>query len=201
MPPSDKKLACAFARDSNLAQAGQTVPKARETRCSLSEGFHADPPSLVNQPLWNTGEVTYAWRTSNVASNANEMVGPRSPLLPILGSQTSGHGNIQMDRGLPWGGQQSGTALFPSASSSSAVSAAAALASAAAAVLGAEIFYSRQTANSATFALSTSAFSSSVCSPPRASQKRRPPSFRPARSLASSVMRLISSRTTCVASL
>ena len=92
-----------------------------------------------------------------------------------------------MDPGRPWGRQELGTAMFPSAAA--ALSAVAALASASAAALGAGTLYTRQTAYTPT------STSSLLSSPPRARQKRPQPSSTPAPSLPNSVTRLISSET------
>ena len=167
---------------------GRSFRKRERRVAHFSEGCYADPSSMANQPLRNTVGGPDAWRTSNVATNANNMVAPHSSLLPYSSAQASGHGRIQIDRGRPWSGQQFGTVKFPSAA---AMSAAAALAAAAAAASGgAGTLYTRQTANTM-----TSVFSSSLSRPPRAQKKRCPPCFRPAPSLASSVTRLISSET------
>lgn len=168
-----------------LRRPGRPLRKRGRRDVHFSEGCHADPWSPVHQPP-RTAAGSDAWRTSIAVINANDMVAPRSTLLPLSSAETYGHGKTQMDRGrLIWAGQQNGTAISPPAA---AVSAAAALASAAAADSGgAGTSYSRQNANTAS--------SSSLSSPPRARQKRPRPSFPPASSLASSVTRLIFSET------
>ena len=154
----------------------------------FSEGCYADPSSMANQPLRKTVAVPVAWRTSKVTTNANDMIAQHSSLLPYSSAQASGHGRIQMERERPWGGQQLGTAKYPS--DAAAMSAAAALALAAAAASGGAGTNTQQTANT-----KTCASSSPLSSPPRAYKKRGQSSFLRAPSLASSVTRLISSET------
>lgn len=79
---------------------GRPLRKRERRDIHFSEGCHADPSSPVHQPPRKTMAGPYAWRSSNAAINANDMVAPRSPLLPFSSAQTSGHGQKKWIEGV-----------------------------------------------------------------------------------------------------